>query len=230
MLQEGWNSKLLMLFITITSLFARIFVLLQNMNIEKLYRKEIDDLMQRRECTVFNITGIRHCDYKDKADAFIEEAAISMETVIFLPEKANQYDHEAVSCLHFAFSPTISAALTVAGDGSTSGGEGGSNGGNTGSGGTGGSGTSTVSAPTISGSTPFAVSTTVTMTAESGAEIRYTTNGTTPTASSTLYSAPLTLTATTTVKAIALKNGLNSSVATKVFTKNDGGNDDPDTE
>ncbi len=153
-----------------------------------------------------------------------------METVIFLPEKANQYDHEAVSCLHFAFSPTISAALTVAGDGSTSGGEGGSNGGNTGSGGTG--GTSTVSAPTISGSTPFAESTTVTMTAESGAEIRYTTNGTSPTASSILYSAPLTLTATTTttVKAIALKNGLNSSVATKVFTKNDGGNDDPDTE
>ena len=53
--------------------------------------------------------------------------------------------------------------------------------------------------------------------------------GTTPTASSTLYSAPITLTATTTVKAIALKNGLNSSVATKVFTKSSG-NDDPDTE
>ena len=61
------------------------------------------------------------------------------------------------------------------------------------------------------------------MSAESGAEIRYTTNGTTPTASSTLYSAPITLTATTTVKAIALKNGLNSSVATKVFTKSSGG-------
>lgn len=139
-------------------------------------------------------------------------------------------DLNRVTTSGFAFSPTISAALTVAGDGSTTGGEGGSNGGNTGSGGTGGSGTSTVSAPTISGSTPFAESTTVTMTAESGAEIRYTTNGTTPTASSTLYSAPITLTATTTVKAIALKNGLNSSVATKVFTKSDGGNGDPDTE
>lgn len=98
MLQEGWNSKLLMLFITITSLFARIFVLLQNMNIEKLYRKEIDDLLQKRGSTVFHITGIRHCDYKDKADAFIEEAAKSMLKVSFLPEKANQYDHEAVSC------------------------------------------------------------------------------------------------------------------------------------
>lgn len=138
-------------------------------------------------------------------------------------------DLNRVTTSGFAFSPTISAALTVAGDGSTTGGEGGSNGGNTGTGGTGGSGTSTVSAPTISGSTPFAESTTVTMTAESGAEIRYTTNGTTPTASSTLYSTPITLTDTTTVKAIALKNGLNSSVATKVFTKSSG-NGDPDTE
>ena len=138
-------------------------------------------------------------------------------------------DLNRVTTSGFAFSPTISAALTVAGDGSTTGGEGGSNGGNTGSGGTGGSGTSTVSAPTISGSTPFAESTTVTMSAESGAEIRYTTDGTTPTAGSTLYSAPITLTATTTVKAIALKNGLNSSVATKVFTKSSG-NGDPDTE
>ena len=138
-------------------------------------------------------------------------------------------DLNRVTTSGFAFSPTISAALTVAGDGSTTGGEGGSNGGNTGSGGTGGSGTSTVSAPTISGSTPFAESTTVTMSAESGAEIRYTTDGTTPTAGSTLYSAPITLTDTTTVKAIALKNGLNSSVATKVFTKSSG-NGDPDTE
>lgn len=138
-------------------------------------------------------------------------------------------DLNRVTTTGFAFSPTISAALTVAGDGSTTGGEGGSNGGNTGTGGTGGSGTSTVSAPTISGSTPFAENTTVTMTAESGAEIRYTTDGTTPTASSTLYSAPITLTDTTTVKAIALKNGLNSSVATKVFTKSSG-NGDPDTE
>lgn len=119
-------------------------------------------------------------------------------------------------------------ATSSAGSSSGSGGNG-SNSGN-GSGTSSGGQTTTVSAPTISGSTPFAESTTVSMSAESGAEIRYTTNGTTPTASSTLYSAPLTLTATTTVKAIALKNGLNSSVATKVFTKSDGGNDDPDTE
>ena len=142
-------------------------------------------------------------------------------------------DLNRVTTTGFAFSPTISAALTVAGDGSVSGGEGGSTsggstGGNTGTGGTGGSGTSTVNAPTISGSTPFAESTTVTMSAESGAEIRYTTNGTTPTSSSALYSSPLTLTATTTVKAIALKNGLNSSVASRTFTKSAGGAGDQD--
>ena len=54
-------------------------------------------------------------------------------------------DLNRVTTTGFAFSPTISAALTVAGDGSVSGGEGGSTsggstGGNTGTGGTGGSG------------------------------------------------------------------------------------------
>ena len=143
-------------------------------------------------------------------------------------------DLNRVTTTGFAFSPTISAALTVSGDGSTNGGSASTGGGETqttndnpggngGSGGTGGSGTSTVGAPTISGSTPFAESTQVSMSAESGAEIRYTTDGTTPTAGSTLYSEPITLTATTTVKAIALKNGLNSSVATRTFTKSTGG-------
>ena len=51
-----------------------------------------------------------------------------------------------------------------------------------------------------------------------GAEIRYTTDGSTPTESSSLYSSPLTLSATTTVKAIAIKNGVSSSVATRTFT------------
>ena len=81
----------------------------------------------------------------------------------------------------------------------------------------------TVAPPTISGNTAFTESTQVSMTAASGAEIRYTTNGIQPTAESTLYSGPLTLTETTVVKAIAIKNGVISSVNTKTFTKYSGG-------
>ena len=103
------------------------------------------------------------------------------------------------------------------GSGSNSG-NGGSNSGN------GGSQAATVAAPTISGDTSFADTATVTITAEQGAEIRYTTDGTVPTASSSLYSDQLTLTNTTTVKAIAIKDGVSSEVASKVFTKSS--NDD----
>ena len=83
----------------------------------------------------------------------------------------------------------------------------------------------TVEAPTISGETPFSESTQVTMSGPDGAEIRYTTDGSTPTAESTLYSEPVTLSASATVKAIAIKNGTSSEVATKEFTKESGGNE-----
>ena len=53
-----------------------------------------------------------------------------------------------------------------------------------------------------------------------GAAIYYTTNGNDPTTSSTLYTAPFTITATTTVKAFAVKSGYeNSNIASAVFTK-----------
>ena len=125
-------------------------------------------------------------------------------------------DLNKVSTTSFDFSPTISAALAVEGDGTTSGGSGSSSSNSNG-------GSQTVNAPTISGTTPFEETTQVTMSAESGAEIRYTTDGSTPTTSSTLYSSALTLSATTTVKAIAVKNGTFSSVASQTFTKSSGG-------
>lgn len=87
--------------------------------------------------------------------------------------------------------------------------------------------TQSVSSPTFAGETQFTESTQVTMSAESGAQIRYTTDGSTPTASSTLYSAPITLTDTTTLKAIAIKDGVSSSVTSRTYTKggNAGGGD-----
>ncbi len=56
--------------------------------------------------------------------------------------------------------------------------------------------------------------------ATDGASVYYTTNGDTPTTSSTAYTAPFEISATTTVKAIAVKDGLdNSAVASQTFTK-----------
>ena len=109
---------------------------------------------------------------------------------------------------------------------------GGSSGGNSGSGSGSGSGNSggnetpTVAAPTISGTTPFAETTQVTISGPAEAELRYTTDGSTPTRESKLYSEPFTLNATTTVKAIAIKDEVASSVASKTFTKSSGGGND----
>ena len=66
-------------------------------------------------------------------------------------------------------------------------------------------------------------STQVSMSGPDGAEIHYTTDGSTPTAESTLYSEAFTLSDTTTVKAIAIKDGVSSEVSTKSFTKGSGG-------
>lgn len=92
----------------------------------------------------------------------------------------------------------------------------------------GGSQTPTVTAPTISGTTPFTETTSVTMSAENGASIYYTTDGSTPNSASTQYTEALTLTDTTTVKAIAIKDGESSSVASKTFTKGSGDEGDGD--
>jgi hypothetical protein len=84
----------------------------------------------------------------------------------------------------------------------------------------------TLASPTISGTTPFAETTSVSMSGPDGAEIHYTTDGSAPTAESTLYSEAFTLSDTATVKAIAIKDGQSSEVASKTFTKSSGNDDD----
>ena len=74
-----------------------------------------------------------------------------------------------------------------------------------------------VAAPVISGTSPFSGETTCTITAGEGCEIRYTVDGTDPTAASALYTAPFAIRQNTTVKAIAVKGGKTSKVAEKVF-------------
>ena len=74
-------------------------------------------------------------------------------------------------------------------------------------------------APVIDGETPFVDSTDVEIEAEEGASIYYTTDGTDPTQESTEYTEKITLDATTTVKAIAVKDVYISPVASKTFTK-----------
>jgi hypothetical protein len=58
----------------------------------------------------------------------------------------------------------------------------------------------------------------VEITATAGATIYYTTNGNDPTTSSTVYSEPINISQTTTLKAIAAKDGVTSEVATATYT------------
>ncbi|MBR6962021.1 MAG: M6 family metalloprotease domain-containing protein [Prevotella sp.] len=81
-------------------------------------------------------------------------------------------------------------------------------------------GVSNVSKPTFSPAAGrYAEAQTVTISCETeGATIYYTLNGTEPTTSSTAYSEPLTISETTTIKAIAVKDGEESEVATAKYT------------
>ncbi|WP_329054473.1 chitobiase/beta-hexosaminidase C-terminal domain-containing protein [Amycolatopsis sp. NBC_01488] len=85
----------------------------------------------------------------------------------------------------------------------------------------GGGGTTTVAAPTFSppGGTYSTAQTVTISSATAGATIRYTVDGSTPTASSALYSGPISVPNSRTVNAIALKSGsTNSAVSSASYT------------
>ena len=78
--------------------------------------------------------------------------------------------------------------------------------------------------PTISGTDKFSDRTEVTITATPGAIIYYTTDGTVPTNGSQQYNTPITLTETTTIRAIAVEDGhIMSDVVGMAFTKESSG-------
>ena len=81
----------------------------------------------------------------------------------------------------------------------------------------------TVAAPVISGVSPFEETSQVSISGPDGATIYYSENGDDPDTNDTLYTQPFTIDETTTVKAIAIKDGVSSQVTTKVFTKGTGG-------
>lgn len=120
---------------------------------------------------------------------------------------------------------TNSSNNTNSGSGSSqgSGSNGSSGGSSTGSETGGGQQTTTVATPTISGNTSFTETTQVSMSGPAGASIYYTVDGSTPTDQSMEFEEPITLSATTTIKAIAVKNGISSAVASKTFTKTEAG-------
>ena len=78
--------------------------------------------------------------------------------------------------------------------------------------------------PTISGTDKFSDRTEVTITTPPGAIVYYTTDDTVPTKGSQQYKTPITLTETTTIKAIAIEDGhIMSDVVGRVFAKESSG-------
>lgn len=83
--------------------------------------------------------------------------------------------------------------------------------------------------PTISGTDKFSDRTEVTITTTPGAIVYYTTDDTVPTKGSQQYKTPITLTETTTIKAIAIEDGhIMSDMVVMEFTKESSGGNSSD--
>ena len=80
--------------------------------------------------------------------------------------------------------------------------------------------TTLVAMPTIGGQSPFVEYTDLILSAQAGATIHYTLDGSIPTVNSQVYSAAIRITDTTVVMAIAVVDGVSSAVNTRTLTKN----------
>ena len=172
--------------------------------------------------------GLRAKSVEDVND--VKSSLITSRRIIFTPsvDLKNELSNTAVQITCYDKDGKEVRRVTSTDDGNVedpededengSNGSSGSNGSNSGT-----SETPSIAAPVISGNTPFAETTTVSMSGPDGAEIHYTTDGSNPTAESQLYSEPFTLSASANVKAIAIKDGNSSQVSAKDFTKTNGG-------
>ena len=152
----------------------------------------------------------------------------AVKVVKLLAQSTGDFTREELKKdVKFAWTDKTKAEIAAAKGGNSQSGTSGS-GSNSGPGSQNGGESQTVMAPQITGTTPFADTTSVSIQAEQGAEIRYTTDGSTPTAESTLYSEAFTLSDSATVKAIAIMGGQSSEVASKTFTKSSGGTPEND--
>ena len=190
----------------------------------------------------FYITGENQKHGTISIDRFNPKTSFKGLHIRFLPDQATEANLSSRSVLNqasFIWAEDLKREKAedrpegTSGSGSTDSGNNGSSGSSNSNGSNGSNGSSsgtsetpetpeTLSAPTISGNTTFSESAEVSISAADGAEIRYTLDGSTPTAESTLYSEAFTVTETTSVKAIAIKDGQTSEVASKTFVKSSG--------
>ncbi len=158
----------------------------------------------------------------------------AVQSLKLLAQATGEYTRDELNKVaKLAWTDKAAAEIAVAkaaaiGGGSNGGGSNSGSGSSSGSQDSGNSGNSgsqaeTIAAPTISGETPFDESTQATISGPEGAEIRYTVDGSAPTAESSLYSEALTLTDSVLVKAIAIKNHVSSQIAADTITNNGSG-------
>ena len=152
----------------------------------------------------------------------------AVKTIKLLAQSTGEFSRDELKKdVKLAWTDKTKADIAAAKGSSGESGQTGNSGNSGGNSGGSGSITTGVAAPTIGGEAAFTTSTQVTMSGPDGAEIRYTTDGSQPTASSTLYTEAITVSSSVTLKAIAIKDGQSSEVTTKQFVKSDGGADDP---